>query len=255
VPVPFAPQNRASYAFLADLAGADTTAPSAPNGILSFNDFGFGPCIPGAADVPQAGCEGRNYGTSAVLLDVDVTGDQVADGPGFGLYINGEAFIFQTATLPSNTTWTYRSYFGAVGGTSGSYTFTAKPANAPIPGLRLAVTTSTPQVTDRNQAADLSRIHTVPDPYYVTNAFEQSPNLKILRFINLPSRCIVRIYSLSGILVNALTLDDPTGGGELSWNLRNRNNQFVASGVYFYHVETPDGQTKVGRFTVVNFAQ
>jgi hypothetical protein len=29
----------------------------------------------------------------------------------------------------------------------------------------------------------------------------------------------------------------------------------VASGVYFYHVEGPDGQTKVGRFTVVNFAQ
>jgi hypothetical protein len=29
----------------------------------------------------------------------------------------------------------------------------------------------------------------------------------------------------------------------------------VASGVYFYHVETPDGKSKVGRFTVVNFAQ
>jgi hypothetical protein len=28
----------------------------------------------------------------------------------------------------------------------------------------------------------------------------------------------------------------------------------VASGVYFYHVETPDGKSKVGRFTVVNFA-
>ena len=47
---------------------------------------------------------------------------------------------------------------------------------------------------------------------------------------------------------------DPTGGGLLNWNLRNRNNQFVASGVYFYHIEAPDGKTKVGRFTVVNFA-
>jgi len=37
--------------------------------------------------------------------------------------------------------------------------------------------------------------------------------------------------------------------------LRNRNNQVVASGVYFYHVETPDGREKIGRFTVVNFAQ
>ena len=34
-----------------------------------------------------------------------------------------------------------------------------------------------------------------------------------------------------------------------------RNNQFVASGVYFYHVESASGKAKIGRFTVVNFAQ
>jgi len=75
-----------------------------------------------------------------------------------------------------------------------------------------------------------------------------------LKFVNLPNRAIVRIYSLSGVLVQVLTHNDPAGGGELTWNLRNRNNQFVASGVYFYHVEAPDGKSKVGRFTVVNFA-
>jgi hypothetical protein len=151
--------------------------------------------------------------------------------------------------------WTYRSYFGNVSRPGGTYAFTPKPSNAPIPGLRLAITTSTPQVTNRDAASDLSDVHPVPDPYYVTNAYEQSPNSKILKFINVPARCIIRIYSQSGILVNAITLDDPTGGGEATWNLRNRNNQFVASGVYFYHVEAPDGQTKVGRFTIVNFAQ
>jgi hypothetical protein len=54
--------------------------------------------------------------------------------------------------------------------------------------------------------------------------------------------------------VNVITHDDAGLGGETTWDLRNRNNQFVASGVYFYHVETPAGNTKVGRFTVVNFA-
>jgi len=77
----------------------------------------------------------------------------------------------------------------------------------------------------------------------------------VLTFINLPAQAIIRIYSASGILVNIITHNDPSGGGALVWNLRNRNNQFVASGVYFYHVETPDGRTKIGRFTVVNFAQ
>jgi hypothetical protein len=94
----------------------------------------------------------------------------------------------------------------------------------------------------------------VPDPYYVSNALETTANQKVLQFVNLPMQAIVRIYSLSGVLVNVLTHDDQSGGGRLTWDLRNRNNQFVASGVYFYHVETPDGKTKVGRFTVVNFA-
>ena len=108
---------------------------------------------------------------------------------------------------------------------------------------------------DSTVAGDLSRVHTVPDPYYVTNSLEITPNTKVLKFVNLPNRAIIRIYSVSGVLVQVLTQNDVTGGGELTWNLRNRNNQFVASGVYFYHVEGPDGQTKVGRFTVVNFAQ
>jgi hypothetical protein len=40
--------------------------------------------------------------------------------------------------------------------------------------------------------------------------------------------------------------------------VRNRNNQVVASGVYFYHIEAPQGDSKsrrVGRMTIVNFAQ
>ena len=74
------------------------------------------------------------------------------------------------------------------------------------------------------------------------------------RCLNLPARAIIRIYSVSGVLVSVIAHDDPAGGGEATWNLRNRNNQFVASGVYFYHVEAPDGKTKIGRFTVVNFA-
>ena len=100
----------------------------------------------------------------------------------------------------------------------------------------------------------LAHVHTVPDPYYVTNALEISPNAKVLKFVHLPARCIIRIYSTSAILVQVLTHNDQTGGAEETWNLRNRNNQFVASGVYFFHVEAPDGKTKAGRFTVVNFA-
>jgi hypothetical protein len=45
--------------------------------------------------------------------------------------------------------------------------------------------------------------------------------------------------------------NDATGGGELTWDLRSRTGRRVASGVYFYQVETPDKRSKLGRFTVV----
>jgi hypothetical protein len=43
-------------------------------------------------------------------------------------------------------------------------------------------------------------------------------------------------------------------GGAETWNVLNRNNQVVASGVYFYHIESGDAR-RIGRFTVVNFAE
>jgi hypothetical protein len=110
----------------------------------------------------------------------------------------------------------------------------------------------------------LSRVHTVPDPYYVTSSYEASTTDKIIRFVNLPTQAIIRIYSSSGVLVRVLEHnstqragDDETVstlGGEETWDVRNRNNQVVASGVYFFHIEAGDAR-RVGRFTVVNFAQ
>ena len=72
-------------------------------------------------------------------------------------------------------------------------------------------------------------------------------------FVNLPEAATIRIYTLTGVLVDIVNHEDVTGGGRAVWNLRNRNNQFVASGVYFFHVVTPSGDTHVGKFTVVNF--
>ena len=199
---------------------------------------------------------------------VDLNDDGVSDGNGVALMINGEAFLmtFTAGAIPAaGTKWRLRAVTGTMDATCvppvgawtdcTAYSFTPpslRPAFAP--GLTYKVTVSKQFAIDSLKAGDLSRVHTVPDPYYVTNSLEATANTKLLKFVNLPNRAIVRIYSLSGVLVQVLTHNDPAGGGELTWNLRNRNNQFVASGVYFYHVEAPDGKSKVGRFTVVNFA-
>src|SRR6266704_689738 len=196
-------------------------------------------------------------GTAA--LSVDALGTKAGQtGNGFIFYLNGHFFLMQMAALPpSGTVWNARYYAGSVTHTAGAndYAFVSRTRPPAVPGLRaqFQFTGSTFNPTATN-AAVLANVHTVPDPYYVSNALEISASLKVLKFVNVPARCIIRIYSVSGILVTVLPVDDPTGGGEVTWNLRNRNNQFVASGVYFYHIETPDGKSKVGRFTIVNFA-
>jgi len=166
--------------------------------------------------------------------------------------------LMQMAALPAaGTVWYARFFSGAITGTAAAGDYAFVPAIRPpaVPGLRIQATfTGTTVDASKTTDAALQSIHTVPDPYYVTTALEATANTKILKFVNLPARCILRIYSVSGVLVQVLTHNDAGGGSDLTWNLRNRNNQFVASGVYFYHVETPDGKSVVKRFTVVNFA-
>src|SRR5690606_2924773 len=122
-----------------------------------------------------------------------------------------------------------------------------RPPN--VPGLRIQVA-MTPTVIDTN-ARTLARVHTVPDPYLATSALQTTSADRKIMFVNLPERATIRIYPLSGVLVDSTNHDDPSGGGVAYWDLRNRNEQYVASGVYFFHVSTPDGKTKVGKFTII----
>jgi len=176
-------------------------------------------------------------------------------GNGFGLYLAGTVTLFQLPALPAaGTVWTLRTYTGVVNGTPGTFTYT--PATRPFTsvGSALKFSYSANNSLLASSKDDLKRVHTVPDPYYVTNQFEQTTDTKIIKFVNLPANCIIRIYSSSGVLVTLLEHHSATGGGAEDWNVRNRNNQVVASGVYFFHIEA-GGARRVGRFTVVNFAE
>jgi hypothetical protein len=133
-----------------------------------------------------------------------------------------------------------------------------------VPGLKIQFNVASATSVAAANKDDLTRVHTVPDPYYVTSGYEQTTTDKIIRFVNLPTQAIIRIYSSSGVLVRVLThnslqrgdSDEAVSvlGGQEIWDVRNRNNQVVASGVYFYHIEAGSAR-RVGRFTVVNFAQ
>ena len=276
VPVPFSTKIRASWGILNDSSFTNTSAAAtrdANNALLTWSDpF----CVDPAPTLlsPPIGTTARCGGPTttpaffmnhAKLTPIAMTSSSyngtatlTQNGTGFIFYLNGHFFLMSMAALPpTGTVWNARFYAGSVTGNAGANNYAFTPAIRPpaVPGLRASFqfTGSTFSPTATNDAL-LAKVHTVPDPYYVANALEISASLKVLKFVNTPARCIIRIYSVSGILVAVLPVDDPTGGGETTWNLRNRNNQFVASGVYFYHIETPDGKSKVGRFTIVNFA-
>ena len=184
--------------------------------------------------------------------------------PGFGLFVAGHIFLMELAPgsgLPTDgTVWTLRSYHGYVNGGNGAagpegpYSFTPVTRAFSALGASLALNYTSANAVNATTATDLRRVHTVPDPYYVTSAFEQTTDTKVIKFVNLPAKAIVRIYSSSGVLVSLLEHNSASFGGSADWNVRNRNNQVVASGVYFYHIEAGDAR-RVGRFTVVNFAQ
>jgi hypothetical protein len=242
------------YGFRDDIAASSVVFAPA-DGLLDEFDLGHGPCFPNRPNWTSPGCETRPLLGAAVLeANVDVDFDGVSDGPGFAMYINGDFYVFQTDALPADVVWTYRCYNGLVEQTGTGYQYTPFASNAPIPGLRIQALLEEAQAYPDSAARDLSEVHTVPDPYYVTTALEPTANDKFLMFVNLPTRAIIRIYSLSGILVDIIEHNDEAGGGQAVWDLLNRNEMVVASGVYFAHIESATGQERIIRFTVVNFA-
>ncbi|HMU62387.1 MAG TPA: hypothetical protein PKA66_11440, partial [Gemmatimonadales bacterium] len=192
----------------------------------------------------------------------------VSTQQGIIMLLGGEIYQFgMPSTTPpaAGTVWSARDYVGAItggngfGGDQGPYAFAEVPRPFTAVGAELRANYDVVNQVNAVSNVDLSKVHTVPDPYYVTSEYEVDWSSKIIKFVNLPSQATIRIYSASGVLVRVLNYtstdapNDPTGG-MLDWNVRNRSNQIVASGVYFYHVESGDARY-IGRMTIVNYAQ
>jgi hypothetical protein len=284
VTVPFQPYMGGGYGILNTAAGLPGQFDTRPT-VLTVSDIG---CVPPfvtgevtepAVRIPCAAAAATQLSQTAQLgqvafahtLNAAASGAAVPDvitappatDPGFLFYIAGDVFLMSMPALPAQgTVWSLRTYVGTITGTPGSFTFNP-PEVRPFTaiGATSALQFGVSSVVAAPENSDLGNVHTVPDPYYVQSAFEASTEQKVMKFVGLPDRAIIRIYSASGVLVRLLEHNGATysststsQGSEMDWDLRNRNNQVVASGVYFYHVEAGSAR-RVGRFTVVNFAQ
>ncbi len=73
-----------------------------------------------------------------------------------------------------------------------------------------------------------------------------------IHFLNLPSRCTVRIFTLSGDFVRELEHPGTSSQADskLVWNMRSMNNELITSGIYIFVVESVGG-SQIGKIVVI----
>jgi hypothetical protein len=134
---------------------------------------------------------------------------------------------------------------------------------APLEASRLVSASMVYPVDDWQTVEDENlKVEVYPNPYrddgsYAANQYEPGVGNRDrrIRFINLPPRCNIRIYTLDGDLVQTLYHDKQEGDSEATyaeWDLISRNTQAVVSGIYLFSVENTDtGEEQVGKFVVI----
>jgi len=94
---------------------------------------------------------------------------------------------------------------------------------------------------------DLNLITVVPNPYYAYDSYEGNALTNRVKITNLPEKCVVTIYTLSGTKVRQFNKDnnDPN----IDWDLTNFANTPIASGFYLIHIkDRTSGSERVIKF-------
>jgi hypothetical protein len=123
-------------------------------------------------------------------------------------------------------------------------------------GEYFSFTTVAPRFDPAQAKQDLDKIAVVPNPYVGAASWEPATTSvgrgdRKVFFIHLPQRCTIRIYTMSGHLVQTLQHDGTFADGQEAWNLTSRDGMDIAFGVYVYHVDAPGIGTKIDRFAIL----
>jgi len=130
--------------------------------------------------------------------------------------------------------------------------------NSPASNFTFVIPRSDAQLPEQFRKKD---VYVVPNPVsseslepWRLDPSNDDPSGVKVEFRNLP-RCrnTVRIYTVSGDLVQVLYHDGRDGNGTQPWNLVSRNGQDITSGVYLFSVEPSDERFPriLGKFVVI----
>ena len=132
--------------------------------------------------------------------------------------------------------------------------------NSPFVHLdTLFIHTNAPDFVDSSlHDEEMNNIKVVPNPYVASNLMEeafsnpsQSQERKIM-FTHLPSRCIIKIFTVSGVLVDQIEVNNGYENGIAYWDLLSNEGLQVAAGMYIYHVQSQiTDKFKIGKFAII----
>jgi hypothetical protein len=99
-------------------------------------------------------------------------------------------------------------------------------------------------LTNTNKLKEaLDLINVVPNPYYAYSEYERNKVDQRIKITNLPEKCTIKIYNISGKLIKTFKKSNPITFQD--WVLTNEAGIPVSSGVYLIHVDVPDVGEKI----------
>lgn len=106
--------------------------------------------------------------------------------------------------------------------------------------------------------SSMNDIKVVPNPYVMTNEMEPAVSnqylnqRRLIMFTHLPAQCSIKIFTVSGVLVDELVVENSAENGTIHWDLKSSEGLDIAAGMYFYHVKAAaTGDEKIGKFAVI----
>jgi hypothetical protein len=95
-------------------------------------------------------------------------------------------------------------------------------------------------ITDDFEKAksDLDFINVVPNPYYAYSGYEVNQLDNRIKITNLPRKCTVTIYTISGTFIRQFTKDSDITS--IDWDLKNYAGIPIAGGMYVIHIKADD---------------
>lgn len=183
-----------------------------------------------------------------------------------GIYFSNLKISFNKTGTPKPMVWANRPKDGdvwelALTPNDSTATFKYPPINSSFQF------TLTPNSFSAVEDSLLNNVKVVPNPYVVRSELDMDYNYRRILFTNLPQVCTIRIYTLSGELIKTIehninfyvysatgsdsTLVYDNTNGTAEWDVLTSNDQIPAAGIYIFHVQTPSGATKIGKFAVI----